>query len=99
MAQRISSDRAIRAILSGLSGAKNEGQKLTKNSFHPFPARMPVSVAKLLLEGAAQPGALVLDPMTGSGTTMIAARELGFRGVGLDRDPLAVLLARTAVHA
>jgi SAM-dependent methyltransferase len=36
----------------------------------------------------------VLDPMAGSGTTLVIARTLGHRATGFDTDPLAVLLAR-----
>lgn len=37
----------------------------------------------------------VLDPMTGSGTTIVVARALGHEAIGFDTDPLAILLART----
>jgi SAM-dependent methyltransferase len=36
----------------------------------------------------------VLDPMAGSGTTIVVARALGHEALGFDTDPLAVLLAR-----
>ena len=39
----------------------------------------------------------VLDPMTGSGTTLVAARLRGHEALGFDRDPLAVLIASTWV--
>jgi ribosomal protein L11 methylase PrmA len=35
----------------------------------------------------------VLDPMAGSGTTLVAARMRGHEAIGFDRDPLAVLIA------
>ena len=37
----------------------------------------------------------VLDPMAGSGTTLVAAKLRGYEAVGYDRDPLAVLIARS----
>lgn len=37
----------------------------------------------------------VLDPMAGSGTTLVTARLRGHEAVGYDRDPLAVLIARS----
>jgi len=40
-----------------------------------------------------QPRLRVLDPMAGSGTTLVAARMRGHEAIGFDRDPLAVLIA------
>ena len=60
---------------------------------HPFPARMAPEIAsRSLLEVPA--GGQVLDPMCGSGTVARAAVEAGRRCVGMDVDPLAVLMAR-----
>lgn len=41
-------------------------------------------------------GSLVLDPMCGSGTAVLAAAKLGHKAVGIDIDPHAVLLTRVA---
>jgi DNA modification methylase len=38
----------------------------------------------------------VLDPMAGSGTTLLAARKQGHVGIGFDTDPLAALLTRVS---
>lgn len=35
----------------------------------------------------------VLDPMAGSGTTLVTARMYGHKAIGFDSDPLAVLIA------
>jgi DNA modification methylase len=37
----------------------------------------------------------VLDPMAGSGTTIVVAKALGHSAIGFDTDPLAVLLSNT----
>jgi len=37
----------------------------------------------------------VLDPMAGSGTTLVTAKLRGHKAIGYDRDPLAVLIARS----
>lgn len=61
---------------------------------HPFPARMAASIPWGELRGASRRPLRVLDPMAGSGTTLVVARTLGHESIGFDTDPLAVLLAR-----
>lgn len=43
------------------------------------------------------PGETVLDPMMGSGTTLVEAKLLGRRGIGVDINPLAVMVARDRI--
>lgn len=40
-----------------------------------------------LIELASQPGQIVLDPFSGSGTTAIAASLLGRRFIAIEREP------------
>lgn len=40
------------------------------------------------------PGSVVLDPMVGSGTVVRQAIDLGHEAIGVDSDPLAVLMSR-----
>ncbi len=63
-------------------------------SVHPFPARMVPSIVMDELPEVGEREVRVLDPMSGSGTTLVAARERGFTALGVDSDPLAVLIAR-----
>lgn len=60
---------------------------------HPFPARMAPGLALDSLSSLL-PGSVVLDPMSGSGTVLRQAAELGHTAFGYDVDPLAVLMAR-----
>lgn len=60
---------------------------------HPFPARMAPEIAFEALNGLPK-NSLVLDPMIGSGTVMRTISELGYKGVGFDVDPLAVLMTK-----
>ena len=65
---------------------------LGRNPIHPFPARMAPGIALEAL-GKSDIPLRVLDPMTGSGTVLAVARSKGHRAIGVDLDPLAVLLA------
>lgn len=60
---------------------------------------MPLSVAEHFVKEITMPSAVVLDPMVGSGTTAVAARRLGRRALGVERDPLALLIARCATRS
>lgn len=86
--------KAIREV----SGSKTKGQKREPSWFHPFPARMPISLAEHLISRITAPEAVILDPMAGSGTTLIAAQKLGRTVYGFDRDPLAVLIADSTIQ-
>jgi len=51
---------------------------------HPTPK--PLGVTKWLVERATLPGQVVLDPFAGSGTTLVAAKHLGRRAIGIEID-------------
>ncbi|TNC95188.1 MAG: Site-specific DNA methylase [Stygiobacter sp.] len=55
----------------------------------PFPVELPRRLIKLLTG----PTDVVLDPFTGSGTTALAAQELGNRFVGFELEPRWIELA------
>ena len=66
---------------------------LGRGAVHPFPARMAPDLALNVV--AEQDGPLrVLDPMAGSGTVLAIARSKGHRAIGIDIDPLAVLISK-----
>lgn len=68
-------------------------EALVPRPIHPFPARMAASVAWDELESSKK-RLVVLDPMSGSGTSLAVAARLGHTAHGVDVDPLAVLTAR-----
>jgi DNA modification methylase len=69
-------------------------QRVIPRPIHPFPARMAASIPWNELRKTSRKPLRVMDPMAGSGTTLVVARALGHEPIGFDRDPLAVLLAK-----
>ena len=50
-------------------------------------AEKPVELIRRLLECATLPGDYVLDPCCGSGSTLVACKELQRRALGVEKDP------------
>lgn len=59
------------------------------HALHPFAARFPHGLAGHFIEGLSRPGDTVLDPMCGSGITLMEGWLAGRSVVGVDLDPLA----------
>lgn len=74
------------------SHSKSVADILGRGPIHPFPARMAPGIALEAL-GESESQLRVLDPMAGSGTVLAVARANGHHAIGVDLDPLAVLLA------
>ena len=70
---------------------ENPGRKVPKSSpiarqnFHP--TVKPLSLMKYIIKLLAPPGdPICLDPFAGSGTTLLAAKELGIRAIGIELE-------------
>jgi len=61
-------------------------------------APYPVDLCRMPIRATCPPGGIVLDPFCGTGTTMLAARNLGRRSVGIDiaEQYLAIAAERCA---
>lgn len=68
-------------------------EALGRHSIHPFPARMAPGIA-LDVISKSKKRLRVLDPMVGSGTVVALARLKKHRAIGIDIDPLAVLISK-----
>jgi site-specific DNA-methyltransferase (adenine-specific) len=64
--------------------------------FHP--AQKPLWLMEALVRDFTLPGATVVDPFAGAGSTLVAAKRLGRRGLGWEADPRwhAVAMRRLA---
>ena len=62
---------------------------------HPYPAKFIAELPRALLESLpVAPGAAVLDPFCGGGTTLAECQRRGLPSVGIDLNPIACLMAR-----
>jgi hypothetical protein len=63
------------------------------HGLHSYAAKCPPQLVKYGLHYYSKPGETILDPMTGSGTTLVEAKLMRRHAVGYDIDPLARLIA------
>ncbi len=68
------------------------------HGLHSYPAMMAPPVARTLLEHLSHPHDTVLDPFCGSGTVIAEAMRLHRFAIGLDINPLALLIARVKAN-
>lgn len=63
------------------------------------PTQKALDVMKPLISLTTRPGDTILDPFTGSGTTLLAAEMLGRNSLGIELNPKFVQLARERLEA
>lgn len=71
-------------------------QQLTHN-IHRYSGKFIPQIAARAISILSEPGDLIVDPYCGSGTTLVESALLGRRSIGVDLNPLAVLIAQTKV--
>ncbi len=52
-----------------------------------YPTQKPLALLQLLIGACCPPGGTVLDPCCGSGTTLVAAKNLNRHAIGFDQNP------------
>ncbi len=77
----------------GESGSFDNQTRTHIHGFHTYPARMHPVTASRLVEAFCPAGGRILDPFCGSGTVLVEAMILGRTALGVDLNPLAVLLS------
>lgn len=74
---------------------KYEARDVRDKSLHP--ATFPIAMAARVIEQFTHRGELVLDPFVGSGTTLVAASDLGRNAIGIDLKQAYVDLSNVRV--
>lgn len=65
------------------------------HNFHPYPAKFIPQIPKsLLIHLGVKPGEIVLDPFSGSGTTLVESVLMGANAIGNDSNPIASLVSK-----
>lgn len=86
-------DRLVQ-LLAGDLDYHGYDTSYASHDFHAFPAKFPPPLPDRFIRGLTVPGDVVLDPMMGSGTTIVEAFLSQRRCIGTDIDPLALLITR-----
>lgn len=81
-----------------LNWCKSNNQSIG-NVGNNHPTVKPVELMKYLIKLITPPGGVVLDPFNGSGSTGMAAVELGFEYIGCELDPAYVSIAEKRIRA
>ncbi len=84
----------LQALLDGELNFHGEDSSYASHDLHAFAAKFPPQLPRAFIRGLTALGDVVLDPMMGSGTTVVEALLEGRRGIGLDIDPLALRLSK-----
>lgn len=65
---------------------------------HKYWARKPHNVVAEYIKHYSAPGDVVLDPFLGSGVTLIEAIRAGRKAIGIDLDPISILITETTLQ-
>ena len=101
-------DQRCEFVLWGTAGKRerqgNNGHgaftlPIVHHKYRVHAAEKPVELLKQLCQCVEHvPGGRVLDPFAGSGTTIVAARELGLDAVGIEQSPEIAAIAKTRLE-
>ena len=75
-----------------------KASKKEKGKDNPHPTVKPIKLMEYLVKLISPKGSLVLDPFMGSGTTGIAALNLGRRFIGIEKEPEYFAVAKKRIE-
>lgn len=93
-AETLNIEKTLSQLLDSDLTFKGQNTAYASHSLHAFAAKFPPQIPNLFINNLTRPGELVLDPMLGSGTTLVETVLNNRYGIGVDLDPLASLISR-----
>jgi site-specific DNA-methyltransferase (adenine-specific) len=63
-----------------------------------YPTQKPLALLERIVRLASNEGDTVLDPFCGSGTTLVAAKQLNRKYIGIDANIQAIEIARSRLN-
>lgn len=69
------------------------------HKFDPYPAKMIPQMARFMINQVSIPGDTILDNFCGSASVLIESRLSGRNSIGVDYNPLAIILAKSKTTA
>ena len=92
-------DRRTEGLQSaGIQGIQKLNGEKTNHTGNNHPTVKPVALMRYLIQLVVPKNSMILDPFTGSGSTGMAAVELGHTFVGCELDPHYVDIARRRIE-
>ena len=82
------------------AGRSRQATRYSVHGLHEYKGKFNPQVVRALLNiFRIQPGARILDPFCGSGTTLVECAHSEVQGFGIDANPFAVFVANAKLHA
>jgi DNA modification methylase len=86
----------IREMTSGYFAGEEAIRDDSGNRVHT--QQSPISLLLRIILSSSKPGNVVLDPVAGTGTTMVVANQLGRNSIGIEIDPAHVELIKKRLN-
>jgi site-specific DNA-methyltransferase (adenine-specific) len=77
-------EEVVAGGMAGRADGSLEGNIVMNRNNHP--TVKPQALMKYLITLITPKGGTVLDPFVGSGSTLVAAKELGFNYIGIEKE-------------
>ncbi|NOX18177.1 MAG: site-specific DNA-methyltransferase [Chlorobi bacterium] len=84
--------KKLKKLLESELDFHNFSSNYGAHNFHSFPAKFPPQLPKKFIEELTEINEVVLDPMAGSGTTVLEAMINNRTAIGFDIDPLSLMI-------